>query len=81
MVKKFKKTVNPKNMNDENCIPVALNHKDIGRDSQRISKINTFITKYNWKAIEFPAGSKDWKKFEQNNEINAPNTLYVPYNT
>ena len=36
-------------MNDDNCfqygIPVALNHKDIGRDPQRISKIKPLIIK------------------------------------
>ena len=30
--------------------------------------------------INFPSTSKDWKKFECNNEI-ALNILYVPYNT
>ena len=64
-----KATTNPKNMDDDNCfqygIPVALNHKNIGRDPQRISKIKSFSTKYNWDGIEFPAGPKDWKKFEQ----------------
>ena len=39
-----------------------------------------FINKYNWKDIDFPAMSKDWKKFESNNEI-ALNILYVPHNT
>ena len=68
-------------MNDNNCfqygIPVALNHIDIGRDPQRISKIKSFIIKYNWKGTEFTAGSKDWKKFEQNNETIALNILYL----
>ena len=72
-------------MNNDNCFqygtPVALNHKDIGRDPQKISKIKPFITKYNWDGIEFPAGPKDWKKLEQNNKIIALNILYVPYNT
>ena len=35
-----KATINPKNINDDNCfqcsMPVALDHKDIGRDLQRI---------------------------------------------
>ena len=30
--------------------------------------------------MDFPSTSKDWKKFECNNEI-ALNILYVPYNT
>ena len=39
-----------------------------------------FIEKYNWEDIDFPSTSKDWKKFEYNNEI-ALNILYVPDNT
>ena len=40
-----------------------------------------FIDQYNWKGIEFPSHSKDWKKFEQNNKAIALNILYVPYDT
>ena len=36
---------------------------------------------YNWKNIDFPSRSKDWKKFESNNKSTAFNILYVPYNT
>ena len=78
-------TMNPKNEDDNNClqyaVPAALDHKNVGRDLQRIPKIKPFITKYNWEWIEFPAGLKDWKKFEQNNETIVLNILYVPYNT
>ena len=28
---------------------------------ERISKIKPFINKHNWKDIDFPAMSKDWK--------------------
>ena len=35
----------------------------------------------NWQGIEFPAGPKDWAKFEKNNETTALNVLYVPPNT
>ena len=31
--------------------------------------------------IEFPAGPKEWIKFERNNKAIAPNVLYVQYNT
>ena len=48
---------------------------------ERISKIKPYISKYNWEGIEFPAGSKDWKKFEPNNKTIALNILFVPYNT
>ena len=84
-LKNKKATINPKNINDDNCfqysITVALDHKNIGIDLQRILKIKPFITKYNWDGIEFPATQKDWKKFEQNNEKIALNILHVPYNT
>ena len=76
--------INPKS-NDFKCfqyaITVALNYDKINRSLQRISKIKPFIEQYNWNSIEFPATSKDWKKFELNNESIALNILYVPYNT
>ena len=46
-----------------------------------ISKLRPFINNYNWKDIEFPSHSKDWRKFECNNKTIALNILYVPYNT
>ena len=78
-----KSTINPKN-NDDKCfqyaVTLALNLDNIDNHPERISKIKPFINKYNWKDIDFPATSKDWKKFELNNEI-ALNILYVPRNT
>ena len=50
------------------------------KDPQRISKIKPFIEQYNWKDLDFLSASKDWKKFELNNEITL-NILYVPHNT
>ena len=64
-LKDKKSTINPKN-NDS--VP------------QRVSKIKPFIEKYNLEDIGFPSTSKDWKKFECNNEATL-NILYVPYNT
>ena len=83
-IKNKKATINPKNTDNEcseYAITVALNHKDIGRDPQRILRIKPFVNKYNWKDINFPAGPHDWKKFKQNNKTIALNILYVPYNT
>ena len=37
------------------------------------------MKQYNWKDIDFPSTSKDWKKFKLNYEI-ALNILYVPHN-
>ena len=84
-LKNKKATINPQNENDDNCfqyaITVALNHQNIVRDLQGISKNKPFINQYNWKRIEIPTEQKDWKKFEQNNKKIALNILFVPYNT
>ena len=73
-LKNKKSTINPKN-NDYKCfqyaVTLALNLDRINSHPQRISKIKPFIEQYNWST------SKDWKKFELNNE----NILYVPHNT
>ena len=82
-LKNKKSTINPKN-NDEKCfqyaVTLALNLNSTDNHPERIYKIKPFINKYNWKDIDFSAMSKDWKKFESNNEI-ALNILYVPHNT
>ena len=82
-LKNKKSTINPKN-NDYKCfqyaVTLALNLDKIKKNLQRISKIKPFIEQYNWKDIDFPATSKDWEKFESNNEI-ALNILYVHHNT
>ena len=82
-LKDKKSTINPRN-NDHKCfqyaVTSALNLNRINKHPQRISKIKPFIDQYNWKDIDFPATSKDLKKFELNNEI-ALNILYVPHNT
>ena len=38
------------------------------------------MDQYNCKDIDFPATSRDWKKFELNNKV-ALNILYIPHNT
>ena len=82
-LKNKKSTINPKN-NDYKCfqyaVTLALNLDKITGHPQRIPKIKPFIEQYNWKDIDFPSTSKDWKKFELNNDI-AFNILYVPHNT
>ena len=83
-IKDKKSTINPKN-NDYKCfqyaVNVALNYNKINKHPQRVSKIKPFIDQYNWNDIDFPSTSKDWKKFELNNESIALNILYVPHNT
>ena len=65
----------------QNALDDALNFENIERDPQRISKLKPYINKYNWEGIKFPAGPKDWKKFERNNKTIALNILYVLHNT
>ena len=76
-------TINPKNK-DSKCFQysttVALNYQKIESHSERISNIEPSINQYNWEGIEFPAGMRDWKKFEQYNKVFALNILFVPHN-
>ena len=78
-------TINPKNTKNNNCfqyaITAALNNRNIGHHSERISKLEPFINNYNWKDIKFPSHSQYWRKFECNNKAIALNILYGPYNT
>ena len=78
-------TINPKNTKNNNCfqyaITASLNHQSINHNPERISKLEAFINNYNWKDIEFPSHSEDWRKFECNNKAIALNILYVLYNT
>ena len=66
-LKNKKSTINPIN-NDHKCfqyaVTLALNLDKIRKNPQRISKIKPLIDQYNWKDIDFPATSKDWKKLE-----------------
>ena len=84
-LKNKKVAISPKNTNDTNCFQYAttalLNYQNINHNPERISKRKPFINNYNWKDIEFPSHSKEWRKFECNNKAIALNILYVPYNT
>ena len=46
-----------------------------------MSKLKPYINKYNWEGIEFPAGPKEWQKFERNNKTIALNILFIPQDT
>ena len=74
-------TINPQNTEDNKCfqyaIATALNYQNINHHPERISKVKPFINNCNWKDIEFPSHSKDWRKFECNNKEIALNILYV----
>ena len=57
-----KAIINPRN-NDDKCFQYALtatlNHQNIKKVPQRISKVKRFINQYGWKEIYFPSHSKD----------------------
>ena len=69
------------NNNFQNALDDALNYQTIETHPERISKLKPYINKYNWEGINFPAGSKEWKKFERNNDTISLNILYVKHNT
>ena len=82
-LKDKKSTINPKSNDDkyfQYAVTLVLNLDKIKKDPQRISKIEPFIDQCNWKDIDFPSTSKDWRKFELNNKI-ALNILFVSHNT
>ena len=82
-LKNKKATINPKN-NDHKClqyaISVALNHQNIEKDPQRVTKIERFIDQYYWNKIDFHT-VKTGKILNWNNKSIALNILYVPYYT
>ena len=59
---------------------VSLTHQNIVYNSERITKIKTFVDQCSWKEISFPSHKKDWKTFEGNSKTIAINILYVPHN-
>ena len=74
---------NNKNNNNDfgNTLDDAFSYKTIEKDPQRIWKLKPYVNEYNWKEIDFPAGSKDWQKPERNNDTIALNVLFVEPNT
>ena len=45
------------------------------KDTQRLTKIKSYIDKCNWEGINYPSKNDDWKKFEKNNPAIALNVL------
>ena len=83
-LKDKKSTVNQKN-NDFKCFQyattLALNFDKVTNHPERVVKVKSFIDKYNWNDINFPATRKDWNRFEVNNKNVTLNILYVPFKT
>ena len=65
----------------EDAFDDALDYQIIEKNPERKWKLKHYINKYNWKGIDFPAGPKEWIKFEKNNKTIALNVLYIPRNT
>ena len=42
-----------------------------------MTKINSFIGRYNWEGINYPSEKDDWKKYEKNNLAIVLNVLYA----
>ena len=63
------------------ALTIASNYENIKNNPETTATIKPFIDQYNWKEIDFPSHSKDWKKFELNNKTIALNILFVPWNT
>ena len=80
-IKNKKATINLINKKASKCfqyaVTVALNHEEIGKNPERITKIKPFINKYNWQGINFPSEKDDWKKIEKSNVKVALNILYA----
>ena len=54
-----------------------LNHEEIGKDSERITKIKTFINKHNWNRKKISSAKDYCSEFEKNNATIAFNLLYI----
>ena len=78
-IKNKKATTNPINKKDNKCfqyaVTVALNHEEIERHAERITKRKPLINKYKWERINFPSEKNDWETFEKRNRTIAINVL------
>ena len=46
----------------------TLNHEEIKKGLKRITRVQPFIYKYNWEAINLSSEKDDLRKFEKNNQ-------------
>ena len=54
-----------------------LNHGEIEKDLQRITKNKPLTNKCYWEGINFPSEKDNWKLFEKNNVSIALNVFYA----
>ena len=64
-IKNKKATINPIIKKDDKCFQYA------------VTKIKSFINKYNLEEINFPSDKDDWEKIEKNNLTIAANVLHA----
>ena len=72
--------MNPKNADDkyfQYVVTVALNYEKIKWNPERISNIKPVISKYNWKGINYPSKTDDWKTFKINNPTVSLHVLHT----
>ena len=69
MDKNNKVTINHINKKDSKFFQYAgtdaLNHDEIKKDPQKITKIKSFIDKYSWEGINYQSEKDDCKNFEK----------------
>ena len=56
---------------------VALNYGEINWNSEKVLNIKSFISKYNWKGINYPKKIDDWQTLEKNYSTVALHILYI----
>ena len=70
--------INPQNK-DEECfewaVIAALDHEEIKKDHQRISRLKSYENQYNWKRLQFPS-IKKINKFDKSNRGITVNVLF-----
>ena len=78
---KKKATTNPIIKKDNKCFQyaarVGLNQEEIKKDLQKITKIEPFINKYNWKEYIFYQKKTIEKNLRKNNVTTPFNFFYV----
>ena len=80
-IKNKKTAISPINSKDNKyfqyTVTLALTNEEIGKTSERITKIETFMNNYNWERISFSSEKDGWKKFEKNNVAISLNVFYA----
>ena len=56
---------------------VALNYGEINWNSEKVLNIKSFISKYNWKGINYPKKIDDWQTLEKNYSKVALHILHI----